>query len=99
MMGIVVDQQKTIARVLDFEPPPGVAKLLQRPGDFLEWNSELGRKRDDTNGILHIVPAGNIQARFAQFLALAKNRKDRGEIFQQNILSAIIRLISKAVGN
>src|SRR3954453_24041430 len=99
MMGIIVDQQKTIARVLDFEPPPGVAKLLQRPGDFLECNAELGRKRDDTNGILHIVPAGSIQARFAQFLAVTKNRKERGEIFQENILSAIIRVIPKLVRN
>src|SRR5437660_1154801 len=43
MMRIVIDQQKTIAGIFDFETPARVLKFGQRFGNFLEWDTELGR--------------------------------------------------------
>src|SRR5580765_5074413 len=98
MMGIVIDQKKTIAGVFDFETPARVLKLGRGFGNFLEWNTELGCQCDDPNGVLNIVLTRNIQLRFTQFLTLPKNRKDRSEILQRNILRAIIRVFAEAVG-
>src|SRR6266404_8279395 len=38
MMGVVIDQQKTIALIFNFESPPGMLKLSQRFSDFFERN-------------------------------------------------------------
>src|SRR5206468_8656931 len=91
--------QETIASIFDFETPARVSKFGQGRGDFLEWDTEFARQRDDPNGILHIVPARNIQPRFAQFFSTPENRKDRGEILQRNILRAIIDVFAESVGN
>src|SRR4029077_15893063 len=82
MMRIIIDQQKTVAGIFDFETPARVLKFGQGCGNLLERNTELGCQCDDSNGVLDIVPARNIQSRFAKFLTLLENRKDRGKILQ-----------------
>jgi len=82
MMRIIIDQQKTVAGIFDFETPARMPKFGQGFGNLLERNTELGCQCDDPNGVLDIVPARNIQPRFAQFLTLSENRKDRGKILQ-----------------
>ena len=44
--------------------------------DFLERDAEFVRQRNHTGRVLHIVPAGNVQPRPAQFFAVMKYRKD-----------------------
>ena len=39
MMGVVIDQQKTIALIFNFESPTGVLKLSQRFSNFIERNA------------------------------------------------------------
>src|SRR6476660_2567961 len=98
MLGIVIDQKKTIAGIFDFEAPARVLKFGRGFGTFLEWNTELGCQCDDPNGVLDIVLTRNIQSSFTQLLTLAENRKDRSEFLQRNILRAIIRVFAEAVG-
>ena len=76
MMRVIVDQQKAVAGVFDFETAAGVPKLGQRTGDFLERDAEFTRQRNHAGRVLHIVATGNVQPRLAQFFAVMKYRKD-----------------------
>ena len=69
MMRVVIDEQKTIAGVFYFKPPPGVLKFSKGSCNFLKRNPKLVRQRDHADGILDVVPSGNIQHCFAQLLA------------------------------
>src|SRR5205807_9929204 len=42
MMRIIIDQQKTIAGIFDFETPARVPKFVQGFGNLLKRNTELG---------------------------------------------------------
>ena len=95
-MGIVVNKQKTIALILDFEAATRVFELAQRSRNSLKWNSKLGGEGDHTNRILDVVLPGNIQNRFAKWLAALINAKDRSEIPQLDIGAAIIGLFTEA---
>ena len=94
-MGIVVNKQKTIALILDFEAAARVLELAQRSRNFFKRNSKLGGEGNHTNSILDVVLPGNIQNRFAQLLPAPINAKDRSEIPQLDIGAAIIRLFEE----
>src|SRR5437870_7067935 len=96
VMGIVVNKQKTIALILDFEAAARVLELAQRSRNFFKRNSKLGGEGNHTNSILDVVLPGNIQNRFAQLLPAPINAKDRSEIPQLDIGAAIIRLNRKS---
>src|SRR5262249_12179641 len=76
MMRVIVDQQKAVASVLDFETAAGVPKFGQGNGDLFERHAKLARQRNHDGGVLHIVPARNAQTRLAQLSALMKYRKN-----------------------
>ncbi len=95
-MGVVVNKQKTIALILDFEAATRVFELSQRSRNFLKWNSKLGGEGDHTNRILDVVLPGNIQNRFTKWLAAPMNAKDRSEIPQLDIGAAIIGPFTEA---
>src|ERR1051325_9748694 len=98
-MRVIVYQEKALTLVLDLETSPGVLKTRQRGRDFRKRHPELARERNHAERVAHVVPAGNVQNRLAQFLAPARHRKDRREIAQLNLGSAIIRRLGKSKGN
>src|SRR5437660_10903249 len=51
MMRVIVHQQKAVALVFDFEATARVLETAQRYDDFREWNSQLGRERDDAERV------------------------------------------------
>ena len=61
MMRVIIDQQKTIAGLLYFIPPPRVLKFAKRSCNFLERNPKLARQRDHPDGVVDVVLSGNIQ--------------------------------------
>ena len=60
MMSIIIDKQKTIAFVFDFETAARVLKFAKRAGNLFERNTELGRERDYTERVVDVVLTGNI---------------------------------------
>ena len=94
MMGVIINQQKAITLILNFESPPGVLKFSQRFSDFFKWNTQFRRKRDDTDRVLHVVTARHIQARLTELPALAINAKNGCEIFERDVLSLVIRALA-----
>ena len=97
MMRVIIDQEKTIARVFDFKTTTRVLELAQRGGNFFKGNPEFGGERDHADGIVDVVLAGNIQHRFAKLFALTINAKNGREIAQLNTGAAIVRFFRKTV--
>src|ERR1700681_1979640 len=97
MMRVIIDQEKTIARVFDFKTTTRVLELAQRGSNFFKRNPEFGGERDHADGIVDVVLAGNIQHRFAKLFALTMNAKNGREIAQLNGGTAIVRFFRKAV--
>jgi hypothetical protein len=60
VMGIVVNKQKAIALVLNFEAAARVLEPAQRSRNSFERNSKLRGKGDYTNGILDMMLPGDI---------------------------------------
>ena len=75
VMGIIVNEQKAIALVLDFKSAARVLKFAKRGYNFFEWNPKLGRHCNYTKRIMDNVPARSIERRFAQFLPPTINAK------------------------
>src|SRR5439155_13410810 len=99
MVRVVVDQQKTLARIFDLKTATRVVELAQRSGNFFKGNSQFGREGNYADGIMDVVPPGDIQDRFAQLLITMINTKDGCEIAQLYAGAAIIRAVGKAIGN
>ena len=99
MMGVIVHQQEPIALVFDFEPPPRVLEAAQRSDDLLEWYAQLRGEGDHPEGIAHVMAARNVQDRFAELLAAAKNTKDGCEIPKIDVGAAIIRFRRQPEGD
>ena len=98
-MRVIIHEEEAVALVLDFKTPPRVLEAAERMDDLRKWNSDLRGKRNDPERIADVVPAGNIQDRFTQLLAAAKDRKDRREILQVDVSPAIVRIWREAKGN
>src|SRR5882724_9428321 len=77
MMRVIINEQKTIAGIFYFKPAPGMLEFAKGSCNFRKRNPKLVRQRDHTDGIVDIVPSGNIQHRFAQFSAPKINKKNR----------------------
>src|SRR6266487_3896285 len=73
MMRIIVDEQKTVARVFDLEPAARVLEFPKRCRDLVEWNSKLGSQRDYSKRVMHVVFSRKIEGRLPEFLAAARN--------------------------
>src|SRR5438067_5673704 len=71
MMRVIIDEQKPIALVLDLKATARMLEFAQRNRNFFKGNPKLGAEGDHANGILDIVPAGDIQDCFAQLLPAA----------------------------
>ena len=74
-MGIIVNEQKTIALIFDFKSAARVLKFAKRCGNFFEWNPKLGGHCNYTEGIMDNVPTRSIERRFAQFSPPTINAK------------------------
>src|SRR5438552_10723811 len=96
-MRVIIDQEKTIARVFDFKTTTRVLELAQRVDNFFKRNPKFGGERDHADGSVDVVLAGDIQHRFAKLFALTINAKNRREIAQLNTGAAIVRFFRKAV--
>src|SRR2546423_15698511 len=97
-MPIIVHQKKTLAFVLDLEAAARVLKFAERARDLIERNSQLGCQRDNSDGVVNVVPPGNIQERLTQLFAAAIDTKDGREILQLDIRAAIIGLFRNSIG-
>src|SRR5436305_11048060 len=64
MMRVIIDQQKTIAGVFYFEPPPGVLKFAKGICNFFKRNPKFARQCDYPDGVVDVVLSGNIQYGF-----------------------------------
>ena len=73
MMRIIVDEQKPVARVFDFEPAARVLEFPKRGGDLFEWNRKLGSQRDYSKRVMDVVFSRNIESRLPEFPASARN--------------------------
>ena len=77
MMRVIVDEQEALARVLDLEAATRVLKVAQRCRDLLERDAELRRERDDAERVADVMPAGNVQDRFAELSRRVGKRRRR----------------------
>src|SRR5262245_44351764 len=73
MVRVIVDEQKPVARVFDFEPAARVLEFPKRCRDLVEWNRKLGRQRNYSKRVVDVVFSRNIEGRLPEFLAVAKN--------------------------
>src|SRR5438046_9107316 len=72
-------------------------ELAKASRKFFKRNPELVRQRDHADRIVHVMPSGNIQHRFAQLLAAKINAEYGRKIAQLDIGAAIIGVFGKAV--
>src|SRR5262245_23986464 len=80
MMAIIVDEQKPVACVFDLEAASRVLKFPKRCRDLVERNREFGSQRDYSEGVMHVVFAGNTESCFPKFFAAATDQKGRAKI-------------------
>ena len=73
MMRIIVNEQKPVARVFDFEPTTRVLEFPKRRRDLVERNRKLGSERDYSKRVMDVVFSRNIEGRLPEFLAAARN--------------------------
>ena len=97
MVSVIIDEQKAIAAVFDFKPTPGMLELAKASRNFFKRNPKLVCQRDHADRIVHVMPSGNIQHRFAQLLAAKINAEYGRKIAQLDIGAAIIGVFGKAV--
>src|SRR4051794_12123087 len=76
VMRIIIDQKESLARVLDFKAATRMLKLTKGGGDSFNRNAELVRTGNHAKGVMHVVLAGHVKNRFAQFLPAMINRED-----------------------
>ena len=91
MMAVVVDDGILLAAVLELEAPPRAAERLQRPRHRRERNAEFHGQGDDARGVADVVPAGDVQRRFAEQFAAPVHVEVRLEILGAQIFEAIVR--------
>src|ERR1051326_7320024 len=99
MMSVIINEQKTIALILNLEPASCMLEFAKGSGNFFERNSKLCGDSDYTKGVVHVVFAGNIKSRFAEFFAAAGDAENRTEVPQIDIDATIVGLFGKSVGN
>ena len=75
MMRIIVDEQKTVARVFDLEPATSVLEFPKRRRDLVERNRKFRSQRDYPKRVMYVVFSGDIESRLAEFLPPATNQK------------------------
>ena len=81
MVAIVVHEQKPVALILNFESTASMLEPAKRRRDLVEGHPELGGQRNNTDGILHIVPAGNVQHCLTQLLCCGSIGTENGGKF------------------
>jgi len=72
-MRIIVNEQKSIARVFDLEAAARVLEFPKRCRDLIEGNRKLGSQRDYSQCVMHVVFSGNIEDRLPEFFTATKN--------------------------
>src|SRR5438046_9582238 len=97
MMRVIIDEQKPVALVLDLKATARRLEFAQRNRDFFKGNPKLGAEGDHANGILDIVPDGDVQDCFAQMLPAPINAKQRSKDPQLDVCPAVISGLRKSV--
>jgi len=60
MMRVIVDEQKPVAHIFDFEPAARMLEFPKRCRDLIEWNRKLGGQRNYAKRVMDIVLSRNI---------------------------------------